>query len=131
MPELVKYREGMSLMKAMAMYGLSDKERFECAYPERQKQRPSSTFYADLSVADVYGAEAVRDTYARAFGEWKSDHKMLTELVAALNHKIWYWHEQGDEEYAKLYDGLWKEADGWAMDNLKGEELSYFLEVLD
>lgn len=131
MPKLVKYREGMSLMKAMAMYGLSDKERFECAYPERQEQRPSSTFYADFSVADVYGVKAIRDTYRRAFGGWKSNHKMLTELVAALNHKIWYWHERGDEEYARLYDGLWREADAWGLDNLKGEELSYFLEVLD
>lgn len=131
MPKLVKFRKGMNLMKAMAMYGLSDKERFECAYPEWQEQRPSSTFYADFSVADVYGPKAIRDTYARAFGEWKSNHKMLTELVAALNHKIWYWHGLQDMEYAELYDGLWKEADGWALDNLKGEELTYFTMVLD
>lgn len=131
MPKPVKFRKGMTLMKAMAMYGLSDKERFECAYPEWQERRPSSTFYADFSVADVYGPKAIRDTYARAFGEWKSNHKMLTELVAALNHKIWYWHELGDTELAELYDGLWKEADGWAMDNLKGEELTYFTMVLD
>lgn len=131
MPKLVKFRKGMNLMKAMAMYGLSDKERFECAYPEWQEQRPSSTFYADFSVADVYGPKAIRDTYARAFGEWKSNHKMLTELVACLNHKLWYWHGLQDMEYAELYDGLWKEADGWAMDNLKGEELTYFTMVLD
>lgn len=131
MAALVKRREGMSLVKAMAMYGLSDKERFECAYPEWQEQRPSSTFYADFSVADVYGPEAIRDTYARAFGEWKSNYKMLTELVAALNHKIWYWHGLQDTEYAELYDGLWKEADAYGIDNLKGEELTYFTMVLD
>lgn len=131
MANLVKRREGMSLTKAMAMYGTPDKERFECAYPERQEQRPSSTFYADFSVADVYGPKAIRDTYARAFGEWKSDYKMLTELVMALNHKIWYWHEYADEEYTELYDGLWREADGWAVDNLKDEELAYFYQVTD
>ena len=127
----VKRREGMSLTKAMAMYGVPDKERFECAYPERQEQRPSSTFYADFSVADVYGPEAIRDTYARAFTSWKSDYKMLTELVMALNHKIWYWHGLQDKEYTELYDRLWREADGWAADNLKGEELAYFCQVTD
>lgn len=116
----------MTLLEAMAQYGLSDKERFECAYPEWQEKRPSSTFYADFSVADVYGEKAIRDTYRRAFGEWKTSFKMLTELVAVLNHKIWFWHGRGDESKAKLYDGLWKEADAYGLDNLKGDELSHY-----
>ena len=121
----------MTLLEAMSQYGISDKERFECAYPEWQEKRPNSTFFADFSVADVYGEKAIRDTYRRAFGKWKSNFKMLTELVAVLNHKIWFWHGRGDESKAKLYDGLWKEADAYGLDNLKGDELSHFLNVLD
>lgn len=131
MAKMDQVRKHMNMILAMRMYGVSDKERFDCAYPEYQEKRPSSTFYADFSVADVYGEKAIQDTYNRAFNEWKGDYKMLTELVAALNHKIWFWFEAGIEDYATLYDRLYKEADAYGVDNLKGEELAHFYRVLD
>ena len=120
----------MTLQEAMMMYATPDKTKFECAYPEWQEKRPESTFYADFSVADCYGVKAINDTYKRAFDGWKSNVKMFTELVAALNHKIWAWHEVNDE-YAALYDKLWKEADAYGIDTFKGDELNHFLYVLD
>lgn len=120
----------MTLPQAMMMYAIPDKERFECSYPEWQEKRISSTFYADFSVADCYGVNAIKDTYKRAFKEWKKNYKMLTELVAVLNHKIWAWYEVNDE-YSQLYDQLWKEADAYGCDNLKDDELKHFLYVLD
>lgn len=120
----------MNLIEAMSMYGTPDKEKFPCAYPEWEEQRPDSTFYADFSVADCYGVKAINDTYNRAFNEWKSNYKMLTELVGALNHKIWYWH-QVNNEYSMLYDQLWRKADSYGCDNLKDDELKHFLYVLD
>ena len=131
MVNLNEVRRHMSLQRAMLMYGASDKQRFDCCYPEYQEKRPDSTFWADFSVADVYGVKAIKDTYNRAFNEWKSNYKMLTELVAALNHKIWFWYEAGIEDYSTLYDKLWKEADAYGVDNLKDEELSHFCHVLD
>ena len=121
----------MNLIQAMSMYGTPDKEKFECAYPEWQEKRLDSTFYADFSVADCYGVNAIKDTYNRAFNEWKSNYKMLTELVGALNHKLWYWHDVGNEEYSQLYDQLWKEADEYGTNILKDDELKHFLYVLD
>ena len=56
---------------------------------------------------------------------------MLTELVGVLNHKIWQHHQLGNVEASQLYDRLWKEADAWGSDHLKGEELEHFLYVLD
>ena len=47
-----------------------------------------------------------------------------------LNHKIWQ-HYQKNETLAALYDTLWREADEWACDNLKGDELSYFYQTTD
>lgn len=32
---------------------------------------PISTFWTDFSIADTFGKEAVKDTYERAFAEWK------------------------------------------------------------
>lgn len=121
----------MTLQQAMMQYSTPDKEKFECAYPEWQEQRPDSTFYADFSVADCYGVNAIKDTYNRAFNEWKSNYKYLTELVGVLNHKLWQHYEAGNTEVAQLYDKLWKEADAYGCDNLKGDELKFFLYVLD
>ena len=42
--------------------------------------RPFTTFFEDFSIAEVFGVDAVRETYNRAFKEWKSEHKQLTTL---------------------------------------------------
>ena len=90
-----------------------------------------NTFFMDFSIADVFGANAVKDTYKRAFNEWKDDYKMLTALVITLNHKIWQHYEAKNNELALVYDELWKKADQYAYTTLKDEELEYFLEVTD
>lgn len=91
---------------------------------------PKTTFWMDFSIADGFGAEGIKDTYNRAFDEWKNDYIYLTELVMVLNHKIWEWYEK-DEEIAKLYNDLWEKTDAFGMDNLKDEELGYYLATLD
>ena len=50
---------------------------------------PMTTFWEDFSIADKYGIAGVKDTYKRAFSEWKDDYKFFTELTLVLNHKIW------------------------------------------
>lgn len=92
--------------------------------------QPITTFYTDFSIADKFGINAIKDTYQRAFKEWNHDYKYMTELAMALNWKIWRWHGK-NEEYAKLYDRLWRECDGWCIDNLKGEELEYYYKTTD
>lgn len=87
-----------------------------------------TTFWEDFSIADVFGELAIRDTYERAFKEWKSDHIYLTELVMVLNWKIWQ-HYEKREAIARVYNELWEEADEYACSHLKGSELSYFYET--
>ena len=89
-----------------------------------------TTFWMDFSIADRFGIEAVKDTYKRAFNEWKADYRYLTELVLVLNHKIWA-HYQSNRPLAEVYDALWREADQWAVSHLKGEELNYYYNTLD
>ena len=91
--------------------------------------KPMTTFYTDFSIADKFGVNAIKDTYNRAM-IWKSDYKYLTELVMVLNWKIWE-HSESNLEYARLYNKLWEELDSFAMNNLKGEELSYFIRTTD
>lgn len=89
-----------------------------------------TTFWEDFSIADHFGLSSIQDTFNRAFKEWKEDYEYLTELVLVLNHKIWQWHGR-KPEVAALYNSLWEQADKYAMDNLKDDELCYFLEVTD
>ena len=90
-----------------------------------------TTFWNDFTIADAFGASAIKDTYNRAFEEWKSNYKHLTELVLVLNWKLWQHYEQNDMALAELYNDLWQQADAYACENLKGEELKYFYEVTD
>ena len=91
---------------------------------------PITTFYEDFSIADKFGAEAIKDTFNRAFKEWKRDYKYLTELVMALNWKCWRWSEE-NQTLSKLYATLFQKAYDYAMENLKDEELTYFIRTTD
>lgn len=89
-----------------------------------------TTFFDDFTIADKFWNKAIEDTFIRAFAEWNKDYRYLTELVIALNRKLWEWHEK-DEERAELYESLWEQADNFAMKHLKDEELKYFLRQTD
>ena len=90
--------------------------------------RPFATFFEDFSIADAFGVGAIRDTYDRAFNEWKGDYKYLTEFVMILNWKIWE-HYESNKTYAEVYDELFHKAQAYALENLKGEELQYFYDT--
>ncbi len=92
--------------------------------------QPKTTFWQDFSIADAFGEKAVRDTYKRAFEEWKTDVVYLTELVLVLNWKIWQLHEI-NEPLARVYDELWRKADEWCGENLKGDDAKYYYRTTD
>ncbi len=92
--------------------------------------RPFTTFFEDFSIADAFGVGAIRDTYDRVFNEWKGDFKYLTEFVMILNWKIWE-HYESNKTYAEVYDELFHKAQAYALENLKGRELSYFYSTTD
>lgn len=91
----------------------------------------TTTFWDDFSIADRFGADAIKDTFKRAFNEWKGNYVYLTELVIVLNHKLWQYYRLGNDAYARLYNDLWEKADEYACNNLKGDELSHFYQVTD
>ncbi len=91
---------------------------------------PKTTFWMDFSIADCFGANAVQDTYNRAFADWKNNAIYLTEMVMVLNHKIWQ-HYNHNNELAALYDQLWRQADRYALNNLKGSDLTYYYQTTD
>lgn len=93
--------------------------------------KPITTFYTDFSIADQFGIEAVIDTFKRgkATAEFLG-YKEFTEFVMVLNWKIWEHYETNDR-LARVYNDLWIETHDYALDTLKGEELTYYLETTD
>ena len=90
-----------------------------------------TTFWQDFSIAEKFGISAIKDTFNRAFNEWKNNYRYLTELVMVLNWKIWEYYEKNNRAYAELYNALWMAADAYATENLKGDEADYFFRVTD
>ena len=89
-----------------------------------------TTFFMDFSIADKFGVDAIKDTYKIAFKHWKSDYRYLTELVLVLNRKCWQFAEE-NEAYSKLYSDLYYKTNDYALDNLHGEELQYYMRITD
>lgn len=89
-----------------------------------------STFWEEFSIAENYGRDAVKKHYDLVFSQWKDNIKFLTELVLVLNLKLFIWFKV-DDDLGKMYDQLWKETDGYAIDTLKGDDLHYYLHTLD
>lgn len=96
---------------------------------EETGYRPQTTFYFDFSIADRFGANAVRDTFKRALG-WKKNVVYMTELVMVLNWKIWE-HYKTNEPLARLYNDLYEKAYEIAEENFDEEGLEYFYRTTD
>ena len=93
--------------------------------------KPITTWYQDFSIADRFGASAVKATFKDAMMNCESlGHKYLTELVMVLNWKI-FEHYEVNIGLAGIYDDLWRQAGIHALETLTGEDLTYYLETTD
>lgn len=90
-----------------------------------------TTFWSDFTIADHFGKAAVEDTFVRAFYSWKSNTEYVTELAIVVNWKCWEHWEKGDNVLGLLYHDLYYKVRDWCLDNLKGEDLSYYLATTD
>ncbi|WP_368337003.1 hypothetical protein [Parabacteroides merdae] len=90
-----------------------------------------TTFWDDFAIADRFGIEAIKDTFQRAFNEWKSNYKFLTELVLVLNHRCWFHYNNQRMELMEVYRDIFYQAKDYAESNLKGKEFEYYFNVTD
>ena len=93
---------------------------------------PKTTFWQDFWIAAAYGTDAVQDTYNRAMKEWKDNYIYMTELALVLNHMGCLFYKKNDTiTLARLFFQLDEQHTDWCYENLKGDELAYFMQVID
>ena len=87
-------------------------------------------FMQDFTIADHFGIKAIKDTYRRAFAEWKDNVEYFASLVMTLNHQIWNWYER-NEEYGRTYNELWMKAHRYGSKHFTGKDAEYYFRFLD
>jgi hypothetical protein len=110
-------------------YAIKCEANFEYFLNSVGKER-KTTFYADLSIAEWCGTNAVDDTYNRVMKSWGDDLEFMCEWVIALNQKIWQ-HYESNPELGRLYDELWRKADEYCMNQFEGDDLTAYLKYVD
>ena len=90
-----------------------------------------TTFRQDFQFAELDGVWGVKDTYKRAFGDWKNDIIYLTELYVVLCWRCDSHYERGNIALGEAYNDLRKTLDKHIFKNFKGEELQYFIRFTD
>lgn len=89
-----------------------------------------TTFWSDFTIADKFGISAIRETFNNAFNSWKNNTEYITELACVMSWKSCDWYGKNDD-YCVLYSDYYHKVDSWCMDNLKGEDLEYYLKWTD
>ena len=89
-----------------------------------------TTFWEDFTIADAFGIDAIQGTFDRSFRDWKNNLEYVTELAMVMSWKSCGWYGK-NEQYTKLYSDLYHKVDGWCCDNLKGQDLEYYLDTTD
>lgn len=110
-------------------YAMGMEQCFEHFLQSVGKER-KTTFFSDLSIAECYGINAVKETYRDVMGSWGDNLEFMCEWVICLNQKIWQ-HYDKHRELAKVYDDLWRKADNYCREHFKGEELNKYYEYID
>lgn len=90
-----------------------------------------TTFWADFTIADKFGASAVKDTFKRSFRDWKKNYEYITELAIVTNWKCWEHYHRHNMELSQIYSDMYYKVRNWCINHLKGDELKYYLQWTD
>jgi len=90
-----------------------------------------TTFFDDYKIANAFGLEAIKDTYKRAYNDWKDNVVYMKEMTYVLNIMCWHFYEENKIEFSKLYEDLYYECYDKCLDHFKCEDLHEYCEFLD
>lgn len=118
----------------------NDKVLFPAFHEDAQEWRENTLFYQDFKIAERFGMSAVKDTFKRAFVEWKTNAKYMCELTVVTNHLLWQHHDKGEDMLAKLYNEFYEKCyahiykadkDGNNIGPFTDDEVRMIYKVLD
>lgn len=89
-----------------------------------------TTFWMDFTIADAFGIEAVKDTFNKAFNEWKNNIIYVTELAMVMSWKSCHYYGK-NEELMILYSDYYHKVDDYVFKHFKGEDLQYYIKTTD
>ena len=121
---------------------MTDKEIYPSFDQLYNAEREETTFRRDFTVAwNVSGIEGVKDTFERAFNEWKDNCKYLVELCVVCNHLCWDLYELAKtnasyKEASKFFEECYWKCKDYAFppegeSPFTEEEQSFFYNILD
>ena len=102
-----------------------------------------TTFYSDLSIAEAYGVNAIKDTYNNVMKSWIDNVEYITEFCICLNYKSWEmssvkWNplnmsQERKTELCALYADLFYECRDKFYEHYADNEeaTAYFYQVTD
>lgn len=89
-----------------------------------------TTFFNDFAIANAFGADAIKDTFERAFNEWKNNLEYVTELSMVMSIYSCYFYEK-NENYMIIYSDYYHKVDDYVFKHFKGEDLQYYIKTTD
>lgn len=114
-------------------YAASCENMFEQNLKDIKGDERKTTFYYDLSIAEVFDAESVIDTCQRSLKDFIYDEQYISELVLSVNWKSWEHQARGNEGWSKLYSELYYQIYDIVLDKYQDDEekADYFWHYLD
>ena len=92
-------------------------------------------FHHLLDFADYGGKiKNIKECFNNILEDNKFDIEALAELYVALNVRIWFHHENGNERFARLYNEFFFKVKRYVYSkkaNFSQEDLDYFFDFTD
>ena len=114
-------------------YAAYCEKMFERNLEEIKQGERKTTFYKDLSLAEVFDSESVIDTIQRALKEYIYDEQYIAEMALSVNWKSWEHKARGNEGWCKLYADLYYKIDDIIYDAYADDEekTDYYWHYMD
>lgn len=114
-------------------YAATCEKNFEYNLQAMKGGERKTTFFADLSIAEVFGKDDVIDTCKRVLNEWLGNEVYTAEFVLSVNWKSWEHQARGNDGWCKFYGDLYFAIndivyDAYAEDE---EKMDYYYHYMD
>lgn len=121
---------------------------FEAYEKHEHNYEVKTTFASDFAIADFFALHqrdlsAIKDTFNRAFNEWKGNKEYFTEMTIVMNLLCWQYYEYSNDQdteqeqrefftkMSELYSDYYYKCRDYVYDNWSKEDITYFYNITD